>query len=94
MAPVSIAEAAERLGVSIDEVRSRIRSGELEARHVSTPQWIGMGVLLPGDPSDQTTQETPAASSPLESQTQPPPAPSVDTPIESATRLGPAPLLQ
>ena len=94
MVPVSIAEAAERLGVSIDEIRNRIRRGELEARHVSTPQWIGMGVLLPGDPSEETTPEIQTVTSPDLGQAQPTPGPIAGTPTESSSRLGPAPLLQ
>ena len=49
MEAVSVAEAAGRLGVSADEVRKRIRNGDLQSAPLSSAQGIGMGVLLPGD---------------------------------------------
>ena len=44
---VSIAEAPRILGVTPDEIRNRIRKGELQSGRFSTPQEIGMGVVLP-----------------------------------------------
>ena len=49
MEPVSVVEAARRLGVSTEEVRKRIRNGELQSAPLPSDQGIGMGVLLPGD---------------------------------------------
>ena len=49
MDPVSITEAARRLGVSREEIQSRIRKGELESRQMSTATGVGMGVVLPDD---------------------------------------------
>ena len=54
MDPVSITEAARRLGVSREEIRSRIRKGELESRQMSTATGVGMGVVLPDDGSRPT----------------------------------------
>ena len=53
---VSIPEAARRLRISTDAVRSRIRRGELKVQQVSTPESVGMGVVMPDQPPEETGQ--------------------------------------
>ena len=48
---VTMAEAAQRLGVSIDTVRRRLRRGELQGRHQPTPQGFIWLVQVP-EPAD------------------------------------------
>ena len=75
MDAVSIAEAARRLGVSREEIRSRIRKGELESRQMSTATGVGMGVVLPDDGSSPQGAD-PAGGQPVQStQPSPPPQP-------------------
>jgi hypothetical protein len=51
---VSIAEAAQRLRLSEQTVRSRIRSGELPGVHLETPQGFIWAVELPDNsPTEQ-----------------------------------------
>jgi hypothetical protein len=47
---VPLTEAAARLGVSVDTVRRRIRSGELHAQREQRPQGYRWVVALPDDP--------------------------------------------
>ena len=47
MESVTLTEASRRLGVSVEEVRNRIRRGELQARQVTTATGLAMGVDLP-----------------------------------------------
>lgn len=46
---VTISEAAERLGVSPDTIRRRLRAGELAAEKVKTAQGLAWRVELPPD---------------------------------------------
>lgn len=46
---MTMAQAAKRLGVSVDTIRRRVRSGELEAHKESTPQGFRWLVVLPSD---------------------------------------------
>ena len=59
---VSIAEAAERLGVSADTVRRRLKRGELTGEQETTPQGFVWRVALPiaeGAPEPPGAAETP-----------------------------------
>ena len=46
---VTLGEAAERLGISMNDIRKRIRKGQLQSRQVSTAEGIAMGVELSED---------------------------------------------
>ncbi len=50
MYSVSLREAAQILDVPMDEIRRKIKKGELRATQIVTPGGLGMGVALPGDP--------------------------------------------
>ena len=56
MYSVSLREAAQILDVPMDEIRRKIKKGELRATQVVTPGGLGMGVALPGDPPDGVAQ--------------------------------------
>ena len=56
MYSVSLREATQILDVSMDEIRRKIKKGELWATQVVTPGGLGMGVALPGDPPDGVAQ--------------------------------------
>jgi hypothetical protein len=71
--PVSIPEAARTLGVSIDEVRRQMRTGELKSAQISTPDGLGMGVVLPNEPS-----EAPGGPAPVDPGQSLPPPPLLD----------------
>mgnify|MGYP000538825339 CR=1 FL=1 len=58
---VSISEAAERLGVSVDTIRRRLKSGELTGEKVKSPQGFAWRVDLPVDAAPAS--DTPAMSS-------------------------------
>jgi len=65
MQEVSIAEAAERLGVSIDTIRRRIGKEELKARKIFSPHGEKYLVELPDDvPPVPTTSQDKGESSP------------------------------
>ncbi len=49
MQELNIADTAKRLGISIDTVRRRIRSGELRARKVKSPHGDSWLVELPDE---------------------------------------------
>jgi excisionase family DNA binding protein len=58
---VTVAEAAERLGVSVVTIRRMIKSGRLEAERVHRPQGSAYLVTLPMDgTADGTPTERPA----------------------------------
>jgi excisionase family DNA binding protein len=52
-----IKEAAERLGVSADTVRRRMKKGELVGEKESTPQGYEWRILLPVRPGTRTAGE-------------------------------------
>lgn len=56
---LSIAEAAERLGVSLDTVRRRRVKGELASEKEETPQGFRWVILLPKEEHDEQ-EEAPA----------------------------------
>ncbi len=58
MYSVSLREAAQILDVPMDEIRRKIKKGELRATQVVTPGGLGMGVALPGDPPEGVAQST------------------------------------
>jgi hypothetical protein len=65
---VSIKEAAERLGVSQDTIRRRLKSGELAGEREKTPQGFVWCVELPQGPSNVDAaagEPTATASAPL-----------------------------
>ena len=57
MYPVSLREAAQILNVSSEEILRRVRTGELLSTQVTSSSGIGMGVVLPGDPPSQGTND-------------------------------------
>lgn len=62
---VSIKEAAERLGVSQDTIRRRLKHGEIRGEREKTPQGFVWRVELPGEPESgdgrgETAQASPA----------------------------------
>lgn len=59
---VSIKEAAERLGVSADTIRRRMKKGELVGEKEPTPQGYEWRIVLPVEESDATTPESEPAS--------------------------------
>ncbi len=60
---LSIKDAAERLGVSADTIRRRMKKGELVGEKEPTPQGYEWRILLPVDESDATEPpEEPVAS--------------------------------
>ena len=59
MATVTLQEAAQRLGVSQDTVRRRIRKEELQARQTPTPQGFRWEVELEGLEEDAQAAHTP-----------------------------------
>ncbi len=57
-------QAAERLGVSVDTVRRRMKKGELVGEKEPTPQGYEWRIILPVDESDATApQGEPASAS-------------------------------
>lgn len=65
---VSIKDAAERLGVSQDTIRRRLKSGELTGEREKTPQGFVWRVELPQEPGSQEAaagEPTATASVPL-----------------------------
>jgi hypothetical protein len=67
MERVSIKEAAERLGVSQDTIRRRLKSGGLAGEREKTPQGFVWRVELPQEPSSRAAAAEPTvtASAPL-----------------------------
>lgn len=70
---VSIAEAAERYGVSADTIRRRLKRGELAGRKEATAQGFTWAIEVPSDPGNgerktsenaqHTAKQQPAAAS-------------------------------
>lgn len=62
---IPIKEAAERLGVSADTVRRRMKKGELVGEKEPTPQGYEWRILLPveSDEPDTTPEREPASAS-------------------------------
>lgn len=63
---VSIKEAAERLGVSADTIRRRLKSGELSGEREKTPQGFVWRVELPGESESGDASGSPVQASPAE----------------------------
>ncbi len=59
---VSIIEAAERLGVSVDTIRRRMKKGELVGEKEPTPQGYEWRIILPREESDVTEPQGEPAS--------------------------------
>lgn len=61
---VSIQEAAERLGVSPDTIRRRLKRGELQGTQARTPQGFVWQIEVPSEPatSESKASESPAAA--------------------------------
>lgn len=59
---VPIKDAAERLGVSADTIRRRMKKGELVGEKEPTPQGYEWRILLPVEDSDAQEPTTPASS--------------------------------
>lgn len=65
---VSLAEAAQRLGVSVDTIKRRLRRGELQGRQKPRPQGYTWLIEMPDCPAEgfnspaSSHAETPAAS--------------------------------
>ena len=87
MSTVTIAEAARRLGVSPDTIRSRIRSGELRSGRAATPRRFSLGVILEDDPlveagtPDAESQGEVATIAPAQEAQQPAPKISENGPV-------------
>lgn len=64
MQQVTIAEAAKRLGISMDTIRRRIGKGELKARKVPSSHGEMYLVELPEDTSPAETHRAQAENSP------------------------------
>lgn len=58
---VSIAEAAERLGVSQDTIRRRLKKGELAGEKEPTPQGFVWRIELPGEADEPQAVSEPAS---------------------------------
>jgi len=61
---LSMKQAAERLGVSVDTIRRRLKKGELVSEKEPTPQGYEWRIILPVDESDATEPQGEPASSP------------------------------
>lgn len=51
---LSMKQAAERLGVSVDTIRRRLKKGELVGEKEPTPQGYEWRIILPREESDAT----------------------------------------
>ncbi len=54
---LSMKQAAERLGASVDTIRRRLKKGELVGEKEPTPQGYEWRIVLPVDESDATMPE-------------------------------------
>ena len=59
---VSIKEAAERLGVSQDTIRRRLKHGELAGERAKTPQGFVWRVELPQEPAGEAEGTAPESA--------------------------------